>query len=139
MLFNNNDKRIYTTKTPSTTNDQSIGLINGIKKIQKEIGLKSFKDISYFIHGTTVATNALLERKGAKTALITTEGFRDVFEIARQKRPNLYDFWAKRPKPPVPRYLIFEMSERILYDGSIKKKFDTKRAMEIIKIGRALY
>ena len=133
VLFNNNEKRIYTTKTPSTISDQSIGLINGIKKIQKEIGLISFKDISYFIHGTTVATNALLERKGAKTALITTEGFRDVFEIARQKRPNLYDFWAKRPKPPIPRYLIFEMSERILYDGSIKKKFDTKRAMEIIK------
>ncbi len=124
VLFDEKSKKITVTKSPSTPEDQSIGVIEGLKKIAKELKLESFSDISYFIHGTTVATNALLERKGAKTALITTKGFRDVFEIARQRRPHLYDFWAKRPKPPVPRYLIFEVYERVLYDGSIEEKIN---------------
>ena len=133
VLFNTESKKKYTTKTTSTPNDFSIGLIEGIEKIVGKVGLNSYQEISYFIHGTTVATNALLERKGAKTALITTEGFRDVFEIASQRRPHLYDFWAQRPKPPVPRYLVFEIPERVLFDGTVEKKLDKRKASEIIK------
>ena len=70
-------------------------------------------------HGMTVATNALLERRGARTALVTTEGFRDVLEIARQNRPSLYDLAQDRPPPLVPRGLRFTVKERMGPDGEI--------------------
>jgi 5-oxoprolinase (ATP-hydrolysing) len=69
-------------------------------------------------HGTTVATNALLERRGARVALVTTEGFADVIEIGRQDRPSLYDIWSDRPAPLVPRELRFEVGERLGADGN---------------------
>ena len=133
VLFNTESKEIFTTKISSTPKDQSVGLISGIEKIAKKVGLNSYKEISSFIHGTTVATNALLERKGVKTALITTEGCRDVFEIGTQRRPHLYDFWAKRPKPFIPRYLVFEVPERVLFDGKIEKDLDERKVKKIIE------
>jgi len=132
VLFNEISKSFYTTKISSTPQDQSIGIVEGIKKVVKQVGI-SYNDIFYFIHGTTVATNALLEREGAKTALITTEGFRDIFEIGRQRRPDLYDFWAKRPKPPIPRYLIYEVPERVLYTGKVITELNKNKAREIIR------
>ena len=69
-------------------------------------------------HGTTVATNALLERRGASVALVTTEGLRDVIEIARQDRPSLYDQLASRPEPLVPRALRYEVAGRLAADGT---------------------
>jgi N-methylhydantoinase A len=129
-LYDEQDKKIWITKVPSTPKDQSVGVENGIKKIVQRLGIR-YEDISYLIHGTTVATNALLERKGAKTALITTEGFRDIFEIGNQTRPNLYNFWTKRPKPPIPRYLIFELPERVLYNGEVVKKLDENEAKRV--------
>ena len=82
---------------------------------------------AFFMHGTTAATNAILEGKGAKTALIVTEGFRDVLHIMRQDRPKLYDFFARRPEALIPRRLRFEVPERILYTGEIQKELDEKR------------
>ena len=73
----------------------------------------------FFIHGTTVATNSLLERRGARTALIVTEGFRDVLQIGRQDRPDLYDWRVRRTEPIVPRRLRFEVTERIRYNGDV--------------------
>lgn len=75
--------------------------------------------ISSFSHGTTVATNALLERKGARIAFVTTRGFRDLLYIARQRRPRLYDFDCERPRPVVERDLCFEVSERLAPDGTV--------------------
>lgn len=75
-------------------------------------------------HGTTVATNALLERRGARTALVTTRGFADVIEIARQARPSLYDPFADRPAPLVPRELRFEVAERVGPDGTVLEPWD---------------
>ena len=69
-------------------------------------------------HGTTVATNTLLERRGARVALLTNEGFEDLIEIARQDRPSLYDQWADRPEPLVPRALRFAVPGRISADGT---------------------
>ena len=109
---------ITLVKVPSTPDNPSRAVINGVEKIIKQGGL-SPREILFFIHGTTVATNALLELKGAKTALITTKGFRDVLQIGRQTRPSLYDFYAHRPKPVIPRYLRYEAPERILYTGEI--------------------
>jgi N-methylhydantoinase A len=81
--------------------------------------LKTLPGIASFSHGTTVATNALLERKGARVAFIATEGFRDLLYIARQQRPRLYDFDCHRPVPLAPRELCFEVSERLGPDGSV--------------------
>ena len=137
VLFDDEKKQIHTTKVSSTPQDQSIGLIEGIEKICRQVGI-DYNKITYFIHGTTVATNALLERKGAKTALIVTEGFRDVFEIGRQSRPDLYNFWMSRPKPPIPRHMIFEVPERILFDGKVEKELDEKAAYEVCERIRAI-
>jgi N-methylhydantoinase A len=76
------------------------------------------------VHGSTVATNALLERKGAKTAFVTTQGFEDLIAIGRQNRPELYNLMPALPKPLVPRNLCFGVSERVLFDGSIERPLD---------------
>ncbi|HEY2998902.1 MAG TPA: hydantoinase/oxoprolinase N-terminal domain-containing protein, partial [Acidimicrobiales bacterium] len=83
-------------------------------------------------HGTTVATNALLERKGARTALITTRGFRDLLEIARQKRPALYDLLARKPVPLVPRHRRYEVAERVLADGRVRVPVDLAEVERVL-------
>src|SRR5215467_7138806 len=83
------------------------------------------------IHGSTVATNALLERKGAKTALITTEGFEDVIVIGRQTRRELYNIFVTRPEPLVSADLRFGIRERTLYNGSIELPLDCDRLAEV--------
>ncbi len=92
--------RLVTAKVPTTPGDQSAGVLAAIAA--GELG-----PVTAFAHGMTVATNALLERSGARTALVTTEGFRDVIEIGRQDRPALYDLERRRPDPLVPRELLF--------------------------------
>jgi N-methylhydantoinase A len=106
------DGRVVTAKVPSTPRDQS----EGVMAVLQAGGLG---DIAAFAHGMTVATNALLERRGARTALVTTEGFRDVLEIGRQARPDLYDLTRRRPAPLVPRELRFTVRERMGPDGEL--------------------
>lgn len=105
---------IKTAKVPSTPQDQSEGVMNSVRAAEIEAG-----SVAAFAHGMTVATNALLERKGAKTAIVTTEGFRDVLEICRQDRPSLYDLTQDRPPSLVPRELRFTVHERMGPDGEI--------------------
>lgn len=109
------DGALTATKVPSTV-DQSEGVIHGIKKACREAGIQP-SDISEFSHAMTVSTNALLEGSGANTALVTTEGFRDVLEIGRQTRPDLYDLEADKAMPLVKRRNRFEISERTTTDG----------------------
>jgi N-methylhydantoinase A len=80
--------------------------------------------VSHVVHGTTLFTNALIERKGARTALITTKGFRDAIEIAREHRYDMYDLRMERPEPLAPRHLRFEIDERVLADGSVRRPVD---------------
>lgn len=77
------------------------------------------REVAQIAHGTTVATNALIERKGAKVALITTKGFRDVLEIGRQRRPDHLDMHRDYPPAVVPRWRRFEVNERVLADRSV--------------------
>jgi N-methylhydantoinase A len=105
---------LITAKVPSTPRDQSEGVMAAIETSDVEPAA-----VLALAHGMTVATNALLERRGARTALITTEGFRDVLEIARQNRPALYDLTHDRPPPLIPRQLRFMVSERMGPDGEI--------------------
>jgi len=109
------DDDLVTAKVPSTS-DQSVGVIEGIEKACEAAGVDP-ADVDDFTHAMTVSVNALLEEAGAKTALVTTEGFRDVLEIARQDRPDLYDFDETRPDPLVPRRRRFEVTERATVDG----------------------
>ena len=98
----NEDGKVYFAKTPSTPEDQSIGVLNGIRALLEELGVAP-DCVTGVAHGTTVATNTLLERNGAVTALITTKGFRDVLDIGRQSRPELYDLHARKPASLIPR------------------------------------
>ena len=105
---------LSTAKVPSTPRDQSEGVMNAITASEVEADA-----VSALAHGMTVATNALLERRGSRMALVTTEGFRDVLEIARQNRPSLYDLTQDRPPPLVPRELRFTIRERMGPEGEV--------------------
>jgi len=121
------DGRITTFKILSNPTKPAITVLQGLKII----GLDQPAQI---IHGSTVATNALLERKGARTALVTTRGFKDVIEIARQNRPSLYD-WSAKPAPVlVPSYLRAEVDERVDYQGNVLTPLEPSQLDEIIKL-----
>ena len=109
------DGELTTTKVPSTL-DQSNGVIHGIEQACAEAGIDP-AEIDEFSHAMTVSTNVLLEGEGARTALVTTKGFRDVLEIGRQTRPDLYDLQAEKPSPLVRRRNRLEIAERTTTDG----------------------
>lgn len=98
LLFNQESGESWRTKTPSTPHDSSEGILNGVHAICEDAGVDP-KAIDYFLHGTTVATNAVLEGKGAKVGLITTEGYRDIMQIARSFVPGGLAAWIIWPKP----------------------------------------
>ena len=108
------DGRLVTAKVPSTPADQAAGVMDVLARSGLDPAC-----IGTFAHGMTVATNALLERRGARTALVTTEGFRDIIEIGRQDRPSLYDLTQDRPPALVPRELRFTVRERMGPEGEV--------------------
>ena len=110
---------LYIHKVMSTPDNPAHAVINGVNEICTMNGGKDISEIQ-IIHGSTVAINALLERKGARIALVTTKGFEDVLEIGRQSRSNLYDLYVNRPKPLIPSELRFGITERTLYTGKIQ-------------------
>lgn len=110
-------------KTPSTPHDPGTAVLTGIETAVERAG-KVHGDVQYLAHGTTVATNALLEEKGGNIALFVTEGFRDLLELGRQRRPKLYDLYEQKPRVLVPRDQIIEISERVRYDGHTIKALD---------------
>src|SRR5438477_8293494 len=88
--------------------------------------------VRHVIHGTTLVTNAIIERKGARTALLTTRGYRDAYEIAREHRYDLYDLFLEMPTPLVPRYLRLEVDERIYADGTVAKAPDADAVARLV-------
>jgi N-methylhydantoinase A len=110
-------------KLSSTPGDPSQAIIDGVKEIIAKFDIAP-ADISYIGHGTTVATNMIIERRGVKTGLITTKGFRDVLEIGRQTRPALYDTSVRKPEPLVERYRRLELDERLTASGEFIKPID---------------
>ncbi|GIW04225.1 MAG: methylhydantoinase [Thermomicrobiales bacterium] len=119
-------------KTLTTPDDPSRAVRTGLEQLLREAG-RAPAEISQIVHGTTLVTNALIERKGARTALLTTQGFRDAVEIGREHRYDLYDLFLDLPKPLVPRHLRFEVTERILSDGSIFIPLDTEQVAEFAR------
>jgi len=132
-LFEEGEGRIEVWKVSSTPDDPSRGIAQGVEEgMRRVIPDADLPDadgapaaaVSYFGHGTTVATNALIQHKGVATGLLTTEGFRDLLEIGRQKRPDLYDVFADKPPTLVSRDLRLEAAERVRHDGTVETGLD---------------
>ncbi|TWT05195.1 hydantoinase/oxoprolinase family protein [Reyranella sp. CPCC 100927] len=120
--------RFISTKVLTTQEAPERGVLDGTRRILAQAGVAA-SDLDLVIHGTTLATNALIERKGARTALLTTAGFRDSLEIAYEHRFEQYDIYMERPEPLVPRPLRYEVPERIAADGDVMLPLD-ERAVE---------
>ena len=116
------DGRIRVAKAITAAN-QSLSAVEAVGKLDDD-----FTAITAIVHGTTVATNAILERKGADVGLITTEGFRDVLEFQRQERRNIWDLFAEKPEPLVPRRRRFEVLERMMATGTPRLALDLQSA-----------
>jgi len=124
--FDESSHRLLLGKSLSTPRAMVEGIEAGVTKA----GTK-FSEAALFLHGSTVAINTMLERTGAKTALITTRGFRDVYEIGRINRPDAYNLFFQKHVPLVPRALCFEVTERLFADGQVHKPLDEAGLMEI--------
>lgn len=123
-------------KVPSTPFAPAQAILTGLNQalelLYEEFGDFSEADIE-IVHGTTVATNALLERKGARTALVTTAGFEDVIEIGRQARPDLYNLAVKRPQPLIPAELRFGVKERVSSEASVIEPLTVRELTALVK------
>ena len=126
VTFNSANGGLRFDKVPTTPSDPQQGVINGFAAA--EVSLDA---ISYFIHGTTLGLNALLTRRGAKTGIITTEGFRDVYLLGRTSRNPMYDWKFRKPASLVERRHILEVPERLDFEGNILKDFDEVAAKKI--------
>ncbi|MCS0502014.1 hydantoinase/oxoprolinase family protein [Ancylobacter mangrovi] len=118
-----NSGRFVRHKRPSTPHDPAEAILSGLSELCALADIDP-RTIASLSHGTTVATNALIEKRGGTVALIVTEGFRDLLEIGRQTRPKIYDFQTDHPEPLVPRHLRFEARERITVGGRIITPLD---------------
>ena len=114
-------------KVPSTPADQARGILDGIDRLDLDVGT-----VARFVHGTTVATNTVLERDGARTVLVTTHGFADLLAIARQERPRLYDLAARRSEPVIARGMTVEVDERIDADGRVRRSPDDDEVARVV-------
>ncbi|HEX3182932.1 MAG TPA: hydantoinase/oxoprolinase family protein [Beijerinckiaceae bacterium] len=127
-----NGGRRWTHKLLTTSRAPEIAVLEGTKQILADAGLRA-ADLSTVIHGTTLATNAVIERKGAKTALLVTEGFRDSVEMAYENRFEQYDIWMERPPPLVPRNLRLPVPERLSARGEIIKPLDESAFPDLVR------
>ena len=118
VLSDPETSEIAVHKCLTTPDDPSVGALAGLQEILSDKGL-DFSDVDHLVHGTTLVTNALIERQGARTGLLTTRGFRDILEMGIEQRYDIHDLFLKFPEPIVPRYLRREVSERISRDGDI--------------------
>ncbi len=122
-LHDDSDGGIRFYKVPSTPHDPSEAIEAGLQQMLAEFGLAAAA-VGYLGHGTTVATNIVIERRGARTGLLTTKGFRDVLELGRQARPSIYDYRVQKPPVLVPRDRRFEVMERVGADGTVLAPLD---------------
>lgn len=129
-LLDEQRDKVSFLKVPSTVDDQSIGAMEGITKILEREGY-TFAELREISHATTVAANAMIERKGVEVGLITTSGFRDVPFIGRQRRYDTYNLKLNKAEPPVKRANIFEISERIDSSGNVVKPIQFQELKDI--------
>lgn len=123
----NRSQKVHMAKVLSTPDDLVIGIMNALSKAEI-----SPSDIDTIIHGTTVGTNALIERSFPESALISTSGFRDIIEIGRQSRSHLYDPYAIKPSPLISRSRRFTVNEKLGVDGETVRPLDREEAMQVV-------
>ncbi len=126
VALNQRTGEMKTAKVSTTPKDLTICIVEGVKKV-----VEDFSQIDFFVHGTTHGLNAFLERRGAKTALLTTKGFRDVYEIGRASRSEMYDLFWHRPEMLIKRRDIFEVTERLFADGTVRIPIDKEEVKQI--------
>jgi N-methylhydantoinase A len=121
---------VFSKKLLSTPDDYSAAIEHGLREALDEVG-HAGRDVVEFVHATTVATNAIIERQGVRVALVTTRGFRDVLELGRFRAPRPYDMGFRKPEPLVPRRLRFEVPERVGADGIVVRALEVDRLEEV--------
>lgn len=128
VLYDKKQGSYTTGKILTTPKNLAKGVIEGISRFVDDLA-----EIEYFVHGTTAGLNAFLERKGAKVALLVTENFRDIYEIGRANRSDMYSITYRKPEPLVQRRDVFELPERVMADGSIEKELDPAGLEQVIQ------
>ena len=131
VLLNDRTGEIKINKCLTTPSDPSDAVEQGIRELEEKTP-DIMGNLDEIIHGTTLVINSIIERKGAKTGLITTKGFRDVLELGREIRYAPYDIFAEFPKPLIPRRLRLEVDERVRSDGTLLKSLDPEEAKEVV-------
>ncbi len=132
VLLNDETGEILINKCLTTPSDPSDAVEQGIKELESRVPGLTGK-LEELIHGTTLVINAIIERKGARTGLITTKGFRDVLELAREIRYAPYDIFAEFPEPLIPRRLRLEVDERVRSDGTVLRPLDREEAGQVVR------
>lgn len=131
-LFDEQSKDFRSLKVFSRPDEPGAEVIEGVRLIGERFGIDP-GDISYFTHGTTVGINTVIQRKGLKLALFTTEHFRDVLEVARLKIPDMYNLLSKRPPSLIPRDLVFGIGERVQADGKVTRELDEAAVLAAVE------
>ncbi|HEX2174154.1 MAG TPA: hydantoinase/oxoprolinase family protein, partial [Dehalococcoidia bacterium] len=132
VLYDEAGRTLATAKTPTTPDDPSRGILAGLETLGVDL-----RQVTRFVHGTTIATNTVLEEKGATVSLLTTRGHRDAIEVGRGDRPILYNIRAPKFVPLVPRRRRHETDERTLYDGTVLRPVDPASVDEFAERARA--
>ncbi len=128
VLYNHDSGQVFSHKELTTPQDPTRGVMAGIKILLNRESI-SGSQIFRVVHATTLFTNALIERKGVKTGLITTAGFRDTLEMRREHKYDLYDLFIELPKPLIPREYRYEANERMLFDGKVDIPLDAESVL----------
>lgn len=132
VLVDEDRDLIFTGKRLTTSEDPSIAITEGVARLLKEAGTDA-RRLDSVVHGTTLVTNTIIERTGAKVGLITSMGFRDALEMGREIRYDLYDLFLESPPTLVPRYLRCEVAGRVAPDGAVLQDFDEKGFREVAR------
>jgi len=132
FLLSSEGGEVAIGKVLTTPRDPALAVVNGLRALLAERGI-ALTSVTHLVHGTTLITNAIIERKGAKTGLITTKGFRDALEIGRERRYDIYDISLENPEPLVPRFLRREVNERLDNTGRVMTPLDSAEALEVIR------
>ena len=123
--------RLAVHKLPSTPTDPSVAAVDGFQQIVEQTGIAP-ASVNELLHGSTIAANALIQRRGAPVALLTTRGFRDVLFIQRQDKSVVYDMFYRKPEPLITRDKVYEIDERMAADGSVVRDMDTGTTATLI-------
>src|SRR5476651_1127973 len=135
-LWDEASEQLFSLKVLTTPQTPGAELLRGLDLLQERHGIRP-ADITSFVHGTTVGINTVIQRKGASLALLTTENFEDVVELARLRMPEAYSLFSRRGAPLVPRDRIFGIRERTLSDGTVEQAVDETSVVSAVAKARA--